>query len=255
MHDRGHTVGEVAALASISVRTLHHYDAIGLLMPSGRSAGGYRLYSADDLATLRQILFFKTLGFSLDAIAGIIHDPSFDKREALALQRRMLAERSAQLLRMTDAIDREIDAIEKGVSMDAEEMFDVFGDFDPATYEDEARARWSGTDSYSESARRTVRYGKDDWRAIKSESDALNAELAELLDAGVAPDDSQAMDVVEKCRKLIDDRFYPCSREMHVALGEMYVADARFAENYDKLKPGLAQYVCDAIKANAARSV
>ena len=139
--------------------------------------------------------------------------------------------------------------------MGSEEMFDVFGDFDPACYEDEAQARWSGTDSYSESARRTARYDIDDWRAIKSESDALNAELAGLLDAGIAPDDSQAMDVVEKCRKFIDDRFYPCSREMHMALGEMYVADARFAENYDKLKPGLAQYVCDAIKANAARSV
>ena len=62
------------------------------------------------------------------------------------------------------------------------------------------------------------------------------------------------MDVVERHRLQIDTWFYPCSHEMHVGLGEMYIADPRFTANYEKIRPGLAAYVRDAIKANAERA-
>ena len=78
--------------------------------------------------------------------------------------------------------------------------------------------------------------------------------LKQIIDEGVAPDDPRAMDAVEQHRLQIDRWFYPCSPEMHVGLGEMYVADPRFAATYEQFRPGMAQYVCDAIVANAARA-
>lgn len=249
----GHTIGEVAALASVSVRTLHHYDEIGLLTPSLRTEGGYRIYTDDDLTALQQVLFFKELGFGLSEIARIVRDPRFDRLEALRMQHRMLTDKSTQLRRMLQAVDDAIDATEGGVRMDAKDMFEAFGDFDPKEYEKEAEERWGGTDAYAESRRRTKRYTKQDWIEIRAEADAVTAALAALLDEGVSPEDPRAMDLAEEHRLQIDRRFYPCSREMHVGLGEMYVADARFAANYDKIRPGLARYMRDAIAANAAR--
>lgn len=248
------TIGEVARVAGISVRTLHHYDRIGLLAPSARTDAGYRMYGDDDLARLQQILFFRELGFALEDIRRIMSDPSFDRREALGLQRRMLTDKAAQLEKMIEAVDAALDATRRGTTMDKKDMFEVFGDFDPKEYEDEVKERWGETDAYKESAKRTARYTKDDWKTFKKESEEINATLVALVDQGVAADDPRAMDVVEKHRLQIDRWFYPCSQEMHVGLGEMYVADPRFRANYEKLRPGMAEYVCAAIKANAARA-
>jgi MerR family transcriptional regulator, thiopeptide resistance regulator len=247
-------VGEVAALAGISVRALHHYDAIGLLVPSGRSDAGYRLYDDDDLAVLHQVMFFRELGFGLDAIGRIMRDPEYNHRDGLVLQRRMLVDRSQHVGRLIAAVDRALDALERGIVMEKKDMFEVFGDFDPAVYEDEVKQRWGDTDAFGESARRAARYTKRDWEAIKAEGDQIDAEMATLLATGVAPGDPRAMDAVEKHRLMIDRRFYPCPHEMHVGLGAMYVADPRFTETYEKIRPGLAQYLCDAIAANAARA-
>jgi DNA-binding transcriptional MerR regulator len=249
----GLKVGEVAALAGVSVRTLHHYDRIGLLPPSERSHAGYRLYSDDDLVTLQQILFFREIGFALQEIGRIMHDPSFDRLEALRLQRRMLVDRSAQLRKMIAAVDKAIDGMGRGTVMDRSEMFEVFGDFDPARYEDEVQERWGHSEAYRESARRTASYEKQDWEAMKREADEINDRLAGLLDAGVLADDPRATEVAEQHRLMMDRWFYPCSHSMHTGLGEMYVGDARFKETYEKVRPGLAHFFREAIKANAAR--
>jgi DNA-binding transcriptional MerR regulator len=249
----GHTIGEVAQLASVSVRTLHHYDELSLLTPSERTDAGYRVYSDADLATLQQVLFFKELGFGLSDIGRIMHDPTFDRLEALRIQRRMLSDKAAQLDLMVEAVEAAIDATEGGVVMDAKDMFEAFGEFDPKEYEKEAEERWGTTDSYKESARRTKRYTKEDWAEVRTESEAVNEALAALMDAGVPADDPRATDVAEQHRLNIDKRFYPVSYEMHVGLAEMYIADPRFTATYDKIRPGLAAYLHDAILANAAR--
>ncbi len=249
----GMTVGDVARLAAISVRTLHHYDEIGLLSPSERSRAGYRLYNDDDLAMLQQVLFYRELGFSLDEIRHVMADPGFDRLEALASQRRMLAEKAASLHHMIEAVDRAIDGAQKGITMDREEMFEVFGDFDPAEYEEEVQERWGETDAYKESARRTKRYTKDDWARFKAENEQIGTGTAALMDAGVPADDPRAMDLAEQARLQIDKWFYPCSREMHVGLAEMYIADPRFTATYEKIHVGMAQYWHDAILANAKR--
>jgi MerR family transcriptional regulator, thiopeptide resistance regulator len=248
-----YTVGEVAKLAHVSVRTLHHYEQMGLLQPSGRTAAGYRLYGPDDLARLQQVLFYKELGFALDAIRRLMADPAFERVAALRAQRDLTAAHVLRLEAMLRLIDKTLASLEGGTRMTDEELFEVFGGFDPSQYEDEVRERWGATEAYEESARRTRRYTADDWRRFKAESEEIATAIAALMDQGVAPDDPRATDTVERHRLQIDRWFYPCSRAMHAELGRMYVADPRFRETYEKIRPGMAQYVCDATAANAAR--
>jgi DNA-binding transcriptional MerR regulator len=245
------TVGEVAALGRVSVRTLHHYDEMGLVRPERRSDAGYRLYGHDDLERLQQVLFFKELGFSLEEIRAVLDDPGFDRTEALIVQRELLARKTAHLQAMIGTLDKAIEADQKGITMNEKDLFKVFGGEDPTQYEDEARERWGDTDAYKESRRRTKSYTKDDWLRIKAELDAVEAEFAASMTAGTAPDSPGAMALAERARLGIDQAFYPCSHEMHANLGRMYVSDSRFAKHYDDRAAGLAHYVCDAILANA----
>jgi DNA-binding transcriptional MerR regulator len=247
-------VGKVAGLARVSVRTLHHYDRIGLLRPSGRMEAGYRLYTESDLERLQTVLLYKELGFGLGDIRDLLAEPGFGRREALRAQRAQLARRSARVDAMLALIDKTLAAMDEGIPMERSDMFEVFGDFDPAEHEDEVRERWGETEAYHESARRTRRYTKDDWARFKDESEVVNGALTLLMDEGVAADDARAMDAAERHRLLIDAWFYPCSHETHAQLGRMYVQDARFTATYERARPGMAAYLRDAILANAARA-
>jgi DNA-binding transcriptional MerR regulator len=246
---RTETIGAVARLAGISIRTLHHYDDIGLLTPGGRSDSGYRLYRNRDLERLQQILLLRELGMGLDEIARVLDDPAYDRLEALRAQRTRLERSRKRMTRLIAAVDAAISAAEEGRTMTPEESLEVFGDFDPSQYEDEVKERWGDTDAYRESARRTKASTKQDWLQIGVESDALNQAFIALMDAGVAANSPEATAVAERHRGHISKWFYPCSPEIHAGLGQMYVADPRFTENIDKAKSGLAQYMSDAIAA------
>lgn len=247
------TVGRLARLAGVTVRTLHHYDEIGLLQPSGRSASGYRLYSAQDRERLQELLFYRELGLGLEEIGRVMTDPAYDRGAALREHRELLRVQLATKRAMLDAVERAIEHHDGGMAMTNEEMFEVFGDFDPAEHADEVRERWGDTDAYRESSRRTSQYTKDDWAAIKAEAEAIEQRFAELLRSGTEPTSDEAVTAAETHRAHIDRWFYPCPPAMHLNLGEMYVADARFARHYDDREPGLAAFVRDAIAANARR--
>jgi DNA-binding transcriptional MerR regulator len=247
----GRTVGEVAALAGVTVRTLHHYDRIGLLSPSGRSASGYRLYAPADLDRLHQVLLYRELGFSLEDVAALLDDA--DPVEHLRRQHRLLLERLARTQSMVAAVEKEMEARAMGIPLTPEERFEVFGDFEPDRYEEEVQERWGETDAYRESKRRTASYGKDDWLRIKAEGEDVEARLAAAMQAGVPADSEQAMDLAEEARQQISRNFYDCPPEMHAALGRMYVEDERFTAHYEQRAAGLAQYVSTAVQANAAR--
>jgi uncharacterized protein (DUF924 family) len=138
-------------------------------------------------------------------------------------------------------------------SLTPDERREVFGDDDPEQYEDEVRERWGDTEAYKQSQARTKRYTKQDWLDIRAESDAIMQRFAELKRAGAAPESTAAMDAAEAHRMQITNRFYDCPKQMHRGLGDMYVADPRFSANYEAVEPGLAQWVRDAIAANAER--
>jgi MerR family transcriptional regulator, thiopeptide resistance regulator len=249
----GRSVGEVAALAGVTVRTLHHYDRIGLLSPSGRTAAGYRQYSPADLDRLHQVLLYRELGFPLEEVAVLLDDPSADPVAHLRRQHELLRERMERTQAMVAAVEKEMEARAMGVPLTPEERFEVFGDVDPDRYEEEVQERWGETDAYKESERRTSSYGKDDWLRIKAEQEEVNGRFAEAMRAGAPADSEQAMDAAEAARQVISRWFYQCPPEMHAGLGRMYVEDERFAATYEAVAPGLAQYVSTAVQANAAR--
>jgi len=246
-------VGEVAALAGVTVRTLHHYDRIGLLSPSGRTAAGYRQYAPADLDRLHQVLLYRELGFPLEEVATLLDDPAADPGAHLRRQHALLRDRLERTRAMVAAVEKEMEARAMGISLTPEERFEVFGEHDPAQYEAEVQEKWGQTEAYAQSRRRTSSYGKEDWLRIKADSADLEARFAAALRDGVPAESEPAMDLAEEHRQHISRWFYDCPPAMHAGLGRMYVEDERFAAHYEEIAPGLAQYVSTAVQANAAR--
>jgi MerR family transcriptional regulator, thiopeptide resistance regulator len=255
MGDDEYPVGTVARLAGISVRSLHHYDQVGLLTPSVRSASGRRIYSPADLGRLRQILFYRALGLALGDIAEILADPGQDAHAHLRRQHRLLREQISRRQEMLAAIERELEATTMGIALTPEEQFEIFGtDKVSGEWADEARERWGETEAWSQSGRRAAAYGKQDWLEIRAEADAISREYAAAMSAGVPAGDARVMDLAERHRQHIGRWFYDCGHEMHRGLAEMYLSDGRFAAAYEALAPGLARYVHDAMLANSGRA-
>jgi MerR family transcriptional regulator, thiopeptide resistance regulator len=250
----GYSVGKVAALSGVTIRTLHHYDEIGLLSPGGRSDAGYRVYEEADLERLQRILFYKELGFTLKEISTIIEDPNTDAMGHLRRQRGLLVERIERLGAMVDAIDYEMEARAMDMNLTPEERFEVFGDFRPEVHAEEAERRWGETDSYKESNRRVSKYTKGDWLKLKAEAEEVQNRLAAAFEAGLPPDSEEAMAAAEAHRQHISRWFYELGYDMHRGLTDMYVSDERFRSNYDSQAPGLAQYIKEAAHANAERA-
>jgi len=242
---------ELADLAKVTVRTLHHYDRLGLLVPAQRSEAGYRLYIDQDLLRLQQILIYRELGLPLEQIRGILDDPGFDLRRALVRQRERLDEQAHRTGAMIRSIDAALARLEGDDTMETKDIFDGFG---AERHEPEVRERWGGTAAYRESARRTASYTDGDKRRIKAENDDLMRRFATCLTAGEASDSDAAMDLAEAYRLHFDRWYYPCSRFMHARLADMYTADARFAESFENHAEGLAAFVAEAIRANAQRT-
>ncbi|MBL7488932.1 MerR family transcriptional regulator [Frankia sp. AgB1.9] len=248
----GLTVGQAARRAGITVRTLHHYDRIGLVRPSGRTTGGYRVYHGPDLERLRQVLVYRELGFTLDAVRALVDDPDVDMVAHLRRQRELLVERGARLAAMVTAIDNELEARAMGMRLTPDEQLEVFGtDQVGGAWADEAELRWGETDAYRQSQRRTAAYTKADWARMKVESDEGLRAFRDALRAGLPADGPAAMALAEQHRRFITDWFYDCDHTMHRSLGELYLADERFTRLYEDMAQGLAQYVRDAIAANA----
>ncbi len=244
-------------MAGVTVRTLHHYDEVGLVRPVGRSAAGYRLYAEADLTRLQTVLAYRELGFGLDEIKELLDgdlSPA-DELEHLRRQHAMLTERIARLQRVLASLDTTMEAHTMGIRLTPQERLEVFGDHDPAEYADEVHERWGETDSYRQSQQRVAGYGKQDWMQLRAETEEIEGRLARLLAEGVPAEDVRAMDAAEANRLQIDRWFYTCTPEMHTGLADMYVADPRFTKHYEDVAPGLARYVHDAIHANAVRSV
>ncbi|GAA4523275.1 MerR family transcriptional regulator [Brachybacterium paraconglomeratum] len=258
MHE-GLTVGRIADLVGVSVRTLHHWDAIGLACPSGRTWSGYRLYDADDVARIHRVLVYRELGLALAQIGEILDDPSVDPREHLLRQRTLLAERIRRLERAAHAVDEMIERTDmtdttgqdqSPVNLTPQEQARIFGtDWDPA-YQDEARERWGGTDAWKQSAARTAQRDAGQWQEIKDETEAVEAALAEAFARGAQPGSEEADALAERHRASID-RHYDCTLSMQVVLSRMYTEDPRFAAHYDERADGLAVWVRSVIEENA----
>jgi DNA-binding transcriptional MerR regulator len=250
----GRSVGEVARLAGVTVRTLHHYDEIGLLRPGGRSASGYREYDDADLVRLQRICAYRELGLSLPAIADILDDPTADPAEHLRSQHALLTERLGRLREQLAAIEKTLEAHQMGITLNPEEMFEVFGDADPRVHDQETEQRWGETDAYQQSRRRVSSYTKEDWVRIRAETEDVERRLQQVMERGQAPQSDIAMDIAEEHRCVISRWYYDCDHTMHRGLAQMYVDDPRFTAHYERRAAGLASFTAAAILANADRA-
>jgi DNA-binding transcriptional MerR regulator len=247
------TVGTVAALTGVSVRTLHHYDHIGLVVPSVRTAAGYRGYTDADVERLHLVLVYRSAGLPLDEIRTLLDGPQVDVLARLEQQLELLHERADRIRHTIKAVEELMNAHRDGIQLTAQEQVEIFGSVvHTDEYADEAQQRWGDTEAWRQSRERTARMSKQDWIDIRDEGEALLVDLAAAKRGGVAPGSPQADRLAARHRASIE-RFYDCDDAMQLCLVQMYLADERFTRHYDDHEPGLARYLHDVVVASIER--
>jgi DNA-binding transcriptional MerR regulator len=236
------TIAEVARISKITTRTLRHYDAIGLLRPVGVGPGGMRLYGRDELLRLQRVLLLRDLGLGLDVIASVLDEQDQRGTEiVLARHRDWLLSESERLTRLATTVQRTLDSMAGGTEMQPEELFEGF---DQSKYEAEVNERWP--EQAAEARRRTADWTSEDFKEAARQQGELTRRFADLAQEGVAAGDPRTQAVVADHYNGVC-QFWTPNAAAYKGLGEMYVADERFRQNYDKLGPGTARYVRDAI--------
>ncbi|MEM1284041.1 MAG: MerR family transcriptional regulator [Pseudomonadota bacterium] len=247
------SVGEVARISGVSVRSLHHYDEIDLLSPATRSESGRRLYDSDSLQRLHTILVHRAMGLPLSDIRRLLEDPDFDRRTALIKQRDGLKKAIKEHEALVASIDRALAEIENPNPKEMA-MADLFDGFEAKALEKEARDRWGSTDIWSIAQDRTKAYSPKEWETYKGENAAALDDLADAMRSGREFDHPEARSAIEGYRDLIDRWFYPCDAEHLGRLAALYEADPRYQVSFDKHTEGLAAYVITVFQAFADAS-
>lgn len=235
------TVKEVSKLTGVSVRTLHHYDAIGLLKPTEVTEAGYRLYDDTALSRLQNILLFRELQFPLKEIKSILESPDFNRQEAIAQQIKLL---ELQHKHIGELIAYARDIQKKGVKT---MNFDVFDKSEIEKFKEEAKEKWGSTKEYKEYERRTAAAkDREDYGKAADEMMTMFSDLGKLKQ--LSPDDEAVQKKIASLQKFITDNYYTCTNEILSGLGKMYTCDERFKRNIDKAGgDGTAEFVRKAI--------
>ncbi len=239
-------IGQLAGIAGVSVRTLHHYDAIGLLQPSGRGTGGYRFYTRRDLLVLQQILFYRELEFSLEQIKKIVQAPDFDICEALAAHKKALVARQKRIEMLVKTIDCTVESLlNQEQKMKDHEYYRGFVSQQQAEELDREARQLYGNEKVDESWKNIRKMGKVSFDELMQESRKNAQAIAALmnLDAG----SSEVQHQIEWHHSFIG-RFYEVTDDIYLGLADLYVNDARFKAFYESIAPGLAGFLASAMK-------
>lgn len=235
------TVKQVSKQTGVSVRTLHHYDAIGLLKPTQVTGAGYRLYDDTALQRLQVILLFRELQFPLREIQEILDSPGFDPMGALDQQIRLL---ELQRQHLDDLISHARKIQQTGViQMD-------FTPFDRSSldeYTAQAKAKWGKTEAYQEFEAKTAGQTAQQMDSTGEQLMDIFREFGTLRHLPAA--DAQVQALVAKLQRFITDHYYNCTDQILRGLGQMYIAGDEMTENIDRSGgEGTAQFAHDAIK-------
>ena len=237
------TVKKVADLTGLSVRTLHHYDTIGLFKPSKYSKSGYRLYCDEELKILQQILFFKELDFPLKEIESIIKNPNFDREKALLNHKNLLILKRNRLNKLIRLVDKTLkgDDNMSFSEFDASEIEKL-----QKEYADEAKEKYGNTDKYKMFQEKTKNYSKSDWTNLYEKIEMIFKKFASVMDKGEASEEAQ--NLVKEWKNFISENLYDCNNETLLGLAKLYINDKRFTKNIDKHKAGLADFISKSIQ-------
>ena len=243
--DLRYSVKQLSALAGVSIRTLHHYDQIGLLKPAERAESRYRYYYKEELYRLQQILFYRELDYSLGEIKNILDDPAFDLKASLQSHRAQLIHRIGRTQRLLETIDKTIVQLENETDMISDkEMYEGFSQTEAEQMRAEARENW-GDAEVSAAEQNIKNLGKGQWKQVQQQADDICKQLARLMQKD--PADTAVQEQVALYHQYLCT-FYEVSEERYRALGQMYVTDERFTAHYEKYGQGLALFLNNAIQ-------
>ena len=245
-----YSITRLAKLAGISTRTLRYYDEINLLKPDRKTQSGYRMYSQDKVDTLHQIMYYRQVGMPLEEIKAIISDEKFSALSAMEHHRQKLIQQRQQLDSLIENADKTIRMLKGEITMSNKEKFKAFKENlvkeNEAKYGREAREKY-GDEAIDATNRKILAMTEKEYSTVEE----VNAALNEALKAAVT-EGNPASETAQKACRLHKQwltfywNFY--SKEAHLGLCQMYTQDERFKEYYEKIAPGCADFLYDAMK-------
>jgi DNA-binding transcriptional MerR regulator len=245
-----YTVQKLATLARISSRTLRYYDEIGILKPARINSSGYRIYGQKEVDRLQQILFYRELGVSLETIKEIVTAPSFNGAQALREHREKLLEKRAQLELLIANVEKTIALTEGRITMSDKEKFAGFKkkmiDENEKKYGQEIRQKY-GEETVEKSNAKFMNMTEEQYKAVTNLEKELMNTLAQAIKTG-DPASGLAQKAADLHKQWLSFYWPEYSKEAHAGLAQMYVDDERFKVYYDKIQPGTAEFLRDAIQ-------
>lgn len=242
MNSKTYTVKQLADIAGVTPRTLHHYDQIGLLKPAKVADNGYRHYAEEDVLRLQQILFFRELGFELEKIKAILQQPGFDLLNALQVHRLRLQERQLLTQRLIRTVDATIMHLIGEVQMDKEKFFEGFSKEKQQAYEEQAIKNWG------DGARETIKlwnsYSKEKQAEVMAEGGRIYQDIANQI--GTDPSEGQVQASLAQWHQHLR-HFYEPTFDMLRGLGDMYNEHPDFNATFTAIHPGLPAFLQQAI--------
>lgn len=250
-----YTIGTAAEILGVTVRTLRHWDEIGLLTPQWRTWGGHRLYLDADLHRAHRVLVYREAGMPLRQVKELI-DGGESEKLALIKQREILKERAAHLHSMLTTIDELIKAITMNSPLSPREAAAKFGFEWRQDWQDEAEERWAGTDAWAQAQQRQSQFSESDWQETVDAQHELVEKLHAAVRADSDPNSEEGREISALHRRGIAKHF-DCDHNRQVILARMYTRDDRFRAFYDNagdsgaFTPGATDWLLAAIEADA----
>lgn len=243
------TVGEVAQLLGISVRTLHYWEERGLVQPSERTWSEYRLYSDADIRRLQQIMLYRATGMRLDDIAQALAQHT-DPVVHLQRQKALLMQRQSELATMVQALDQLLEDAMEEQKLSVDDIAAILGEVNLPAYQEEAAEKWGQDETWQQAQQTQQRMAAQDWQDFHGRMTQLEASLQRAFQEGTAPESAAAQELAEQHR-VVMGQFYTLTHARQVLLARSYEADSRFRAHYEALAPGLTAWLVQAIENNA----
>lgn len=238
------TVKQLSRMAGVTPRTLHHYDAIGLLKPSRVGSNGYRYYDEPALLRLQQILFYRELDMPLEDIRKIIGRRNFDILQALEGHRQALDRKAARLNRLIQTVDNTIQHLKGQAHMSAKELFRGFTEEEEQRYTEEAMKMYD-PQTVKASVKKWKAYTDAEKERIGAEGAAVYTDLVAALPKGAASTEAQS--AIARWRRHIAYFWVPTDDQL-LGLVDLYNDDPRFRKNFDKVSPQLTGFMREAVR-------
>jgi DNA-binding transcriptional MerR regulator len=246
------TVSEVAKLSGVSVRTLHHYDEIGLLKPACVGENGYRYYGKDELLRLQQILFHRELGFPLEEVRQVLDAPDFDRMAALRSHRGRLMAEARRYRALVKTLDETLAALEGETEMDDKAMFKGFDPAKQAEYEAWLVEKYGpGMQARIDEAKVATKGWKQaDFDKAQAEVEEIEADMAGAMAAGLPADSAAVRAIMRRLHGWVGRSWNRTpTREAFTGLGQLYQDHPDFRARYDGRAAGLSDYMAEAMRA------